>query len=306
MPTIAQKLEAKLGIPGVIELLDDRLSGSELNSLLLALYRKKTAGLSPAALLRQMQQNRFVKPGVVNPVLYKQDEIDWLQAGDFAGFKPIQLSPLGPLGSCAVFGKVDQNNVVSATRGTEVVADATNMMALVMAGEFANSQEMAPKHYCTTHRHVRGQYFSDPRYAAHFGIYCMVSGGSVQGEPTLPLTLALEHISFYCERLKMVLPDEQIWLDLLVKDKGEALARHVEQEISKRYPETIVALQESKNPYYGSLQFRFDFKLNGSRLNIADGGFVDWAQQLLANKKQRMVISGIGLEILHRIEHGLI
>jgi hypothetical protein len=39
---------------------------------------------------------------------------------------------------------------------------------------------------------------------------------------------------------------------------------------------------------------------------IADGGLVDWTQQLLNNKKERFFISGFGLEILNKLEEGLL
>jgi hypothetical protein len=36
----------------------------------------------------------------------------------------------------------------------------------------------------------------------------------------------------------------------------------------------------------------------GETLELADGGFTDWTQQLLGNRKERLLISGIGLERL--------
>lgn len=46
------------------------------------------------------------------------------------GFESVLLSPVSPFGSCSVFGCVDQNNVVGAGRGLEVLADPTNALAL--------------------------------------------------------------------------------------------------------------------------------------------------------------------------------
>ena len=36
----------------------------------------------------------------------------------------------------------------------------------------------------------------------------------------------------------------------------------------------------------------------GERLELVDGGFTDWTQQLLGNRKERLLITGIGLERL--------
>jgi hypothetical protein len=37
---------------------------------------------------------------------------------------------------------------------------------------------------------------------------------------------------------------------------------------------------------------------NGDRLEVADGGLVDWTQQLVQSRKERMMISGLGVERL--------
>jgi hypothetical protein len=39
-------------------------------------------------------------------------------------------------------------------------------------------------------------------------------------------------------------------------------------------------------------------EINGREFEIADGGLVDWTQQLLGNHKERMLISGFGLQLL--------
>jgi hypothetical protein len=45
-------------------------------------------------------------------------------------------------------------------------------------------------------------------------------------------------------------------------------------------------------------------EINGGEAEIADGGFVDWTQQLLENGKERMLISGFGLELLYKLRQG--
>ena len=48
-------------------------------------------------------------------------------------FEAVELSPLAPLGVCSVVGLASQNKIVSALRGTEVVSDPTNVLALECA-----------------------------------------------------------------------------------------------------------------------------------------------------------------------------
>ena len=38
---------------------------------------------------------------------------------------------------------------------------------------------------------------------------------------------------------------------------------------------------------------------------IADGGFIDWTQHLLQNKKERMFTTGFGFDLMYRILHGM-
>ena len=49
-----------------------------------------------------------------------------------------------------------------------------------------------------------------------------------------------------------------------------------------------------------------DIEINGHPLEIADGGFVDWMQGLLENKKERFLISGLGIELINKFQQGLI
>ena len=166
MRKIVEKLEHSIGVDNLIERINAGLSGSAFNSFLLALFKKRTANLSPSALLRAFNQNRFVTPATTDAILYKQAEIDWLKQGVTAGFSPVQLSPLAPLGTSSAFGFVDQNQVVSATRGSEVVSDGTNVLAMHIANQYKSAKVPAMFRYCTTHRFVRAQNFSDPRFLA--------------------------------------------------------------------------------------------------------------------------------------------
>jgi len=36
---------------------------------------------------------------------------------------------------------------------------------------------------------------------------------------------------------------------------------------------------------------------------LSDGGFVDWTQKLIPDKKHRLLISGVGTELIHKMKH---
>jgi hypothetical protein len=70
--------------------------------------------------------------------------------------------------------------------------------------------------------------------------------------------------------------------------------------------EVSVDEQPGTNNYYKGLQFKADITVQGRHFEIADGGLVDWTQQLLNNKKERFFIAGFGLELLVKQEAGLL
>jgi hypothetical protein len=71
-----------------------------------------------------------------------------------------------------------------------------------------------------------------------------------------------------------------------------------------------IVLTTEKNPlpndYYKGTQFKMIIDLAGRECEIADGGFVDWTQQLLEDRKERLLIGGFGLDLLFRGLHDLL
>ncbi len=62
----------------------------------------------------------------------------------------------------------------------------------------------------------------------------------------------------------------------------------------------------AKQQYYKRLQFKIYIQWDGREFEIGDGGFVDWSQKLTGNKKERMLISGLGLELLYKILNNMV
>jgi hypothetical protein len=153
----------ELGSDQIVDLLSERLSGADLNTLLLEVFRKKAQHSSPSDLLRRYRDNRFVQPAIVDVIALKQLELDLLRIAQGHQYSPVQLSPVAPMGSCSIVATSDQNKIISALRGTEVVADATNLLALqicdsIKTGKMNHGRDLI--RFSTTHRHVRAQKWS--------------------------------------------------------------------------------------------------------------------------------------------------
>jgi hypothetical protein len=64
-------------------------------------------------------------------------------------------------------------------------------------------------------------------------------------------------------------------------------------------PDIPVEVDDSRSAgkgYYPSTCFKLFVRGDVGPVEVGDGGLVDWSQALLSNKKERMVISGLGLE----------
>ncbi len=285
----------------------EQLSGTDMNSILLDLFVRRTQNISPIGVLTQFDQNRFTTPSTIDVIAFKQMELQWLQLAATKKFKPVQLSPLAPLGTCSTFKTVHQNNIVSATRGTEVMSDATNVFALLAAQYYKKTKSHTAIKFVTAERLVRAQGLAHPGHSAHFGIFCMASAGFNRGSFLFEMEQLTEHLSLHLELLSSFNKTD-LTIKILLKENNEALCATVQsaiKNISESYSTEIIHQQDPNN-YYGLVQFKTFLNYKGKEINLSDGGFVDWTQQLLSNKKHRLLISGIGIELVFKILTGVI
>ena len=117
---------------GARDLLNARLPQADLNALLLGVARQRAAAVAPGRLLRRWTQDRFVRPADADPrVLAALEARIWrLLPAEVDG---VELSPVAPLGTCSAVAPVSQNRIVTTMRGTEVVSDSTNALAIEAA-----------------------------------------------------------------------------------------------------------------------------------------------------------------------------
>lgn len=302
MKPIIKEIEKKLEAPGLIDKLS-QLSNSELNSFNLELFRKQSERLNSSELLKNYSQNRFLIPSKISSIPYKEYELKWLRKAENKGIKPIQLSPLAPLGCCSVLSCVHQNNIVSAGRITEVISDATNVLALQIAKEFKVDKSKRIINYCTVHRHVRAQYFQNPELSAHFGVFCMVSGGYDMGSFLFELEQVKVHLLFYMRLLLKEFPNSfilRLYFKIYRANFKSKLLNHLGR-ISKRLS-IIEDETDGTKDYYNTMRIKIFIMSNDKEIDLVDMGFVDWTQKLLNNKKHRLFISGSGLERIFKMK----
>lgn len=303
--SLAHRFAAQTSAPDLVEILAEQLSAPELNTVLLEVFRRRAERLTPAEVLRQYRQNRFVQPAHLDALAFRKFETGLFQLARARGFEALELSPLSPFGACSAMAAVPQNNVVSALRGTELTADATNVLALESARRRAETGfSAAPLRLCAAHRHVRAQSLADPRHTAHFKVFCLTTAGRDTGSFQFEHAHLFEHWGFYHTFLQdqLGLP-LQIRLRSLATDAPQhAFVDRVAAEArEKDWDIEIQHLTPGAQPYYRILQAKIAAWVGGQEVEIADSGFTDWTQRLNGNRKERFLISGLGSEMLFRM-----
>jgi hypothetical protein len=307
---ILKKILNKAGQRDLIEVLTNKLSFSELNTVLLEVFKAKTEKIKPSDFLYNYNTNRFVKPSNISPIELLELKVKILKIALTYNFTPIELSPVAVLGTCSAISKVNQNNIISALRGTEVLADATNSLALHICSlkkEKPNREHIyigEDLKYCTLHRHIRAQKYNDPKSLPHFELFCLVTSGRDRGSYSFEKESIVDHINLYITLMNQITEVNNLKLQL-IKTSGytdtsgftEGIKEHIINNLAK-----CISVSEkhiiSEKQYYQGIQFKLYLNYNNVDLEICDGGFVDWAQSLLQNKKEKMLISGLGVERL--------
>lgn len=306
MNKIIDRILRDLGCPELLERLM-RLPGADLNSLLLAALKQQASKQDAKSLVRAQASNAYTRPIPLDAVHYHQLEAALLGLLQQAGLEPVLLSPAAPLGSCSGFGFVSQDKVVSATRGLELLADPCNALALILADRMrtASSSAQMGMHLCTTARVLRAQPLAGKTSTAHFGLLCMVSGGRDSGSYGCEQALLKRQFAV----LTLLLKDRQDQAVLTLRPRpgypdGPGFFRSMLAFIRELMPSLQVEADPAgaDNPYYRGPNFKLHLQQGNERMEIGDGGFVDWLNQASGSRKERCLISGLSLDRLLMLE----
>lgn len=330
---ILANIVQKTGIPEIVEILSERLSGSELNSLLLEVFSRKIKKTNPSQLLRQYQANRLVRPSDLDRGRIADQELRALRYMQSHDFQPLELSPVAQLGTCSVVATANQDKIISATRNTEIVADASNVLALHIAdirktGMASGQGSRDLLRFCTVHRHIRTQEIKVKGFTPHFKVGCLVTAGMDCGsfqfecrslQELFKVLQGLFREVFAITKIRFILQDrggypggnrvgERVYAFLQKECVDIEISREsspAENNFQKENSSAKENKSLKENNYYRGIQFKMVIETGGREWEIADGGFVNWTQQLLGNKKERLLIAGFGLDFMVRLQSGL-
>jgi hypothetical protein len=278
--------------PGTLAALTHGLPPTDLQTLLLAVARERAARVDPAGLVRRRRGDRFTRPSAVDPRrLWALEARLWdLLPPHFAG---LELSPVVPLGTTSALGPTDQHRVVSTMRGTEVLSDPTNALALEAALRRADTPR-ADVACC--HRVLRAQPFP-AGWSQHFRLFALVSSARDSGSGRTEAAMLVDHGSFLLRALREVLPGRDVRLQLSAFGPGPVADRLGDTVAPALREHGTVERDDGRTRargYYAPAALRIT--VDGAE--VGDGGLTGWTASLRQDAKERCLVSCVSTERL--------
>jgi len=198
---------------------------------------------------------------------------------------------------------VDPRNVIATVRGSEVAADPTNGLALEAAARRRRALAAQPRsaglvRLAATQRVARAQQFSGPVSFAHFQLLGAVTAGRDTGSYAFERDAVTTHLGSAAAGLRR-LGASRIRLELTCLDpamSGVTAAAAAALAGAEAVEVADAPQRRSGRGYYTGLCFKVRVAFGGPELEVGDGGFTDWTARLLGSRKERLLISGYGLD----------
>jgi hypothetical protein len=257
--------------------------------------------------MRRWACDAFVRPAASNPrAVWKCEAQLWELLP--ATFAAVDLSPVTPLGTCAAVALVDQNRVITTGRGTEVVSDPTNVLALEAARRRRQSRSDRVN-LAACHRVVRAQRFSGPGLFQHFRLFGLVSSGRDRGSGSVEADMLIDHLRFWLLAVSDVAPGRRVVVEFSAFDAPVLLERF-RDKVKPALQESPGNVHIEEHPerhrargYYNLGAIRVTVEAGAGAVELGDGGFTDWTAKLTADGKERCFISCISTERLTQLAH---
>lgn len=304
MSAILDRIQRELGADLAAALA--ALPASDLTSLLLEVAARRASARAPAEVLRQYASDRFVRPSAAAPRHLLEVEGAAL-ASLPEGYTALALSPLSPLGTTVAVAPASQNKIVTTLRGTDVLSDASNVLALETALRRRADPSAPAIGLATSARMTRAQALARPEHRAHFQLFVTTLGGRDPGGRAFHRRAVLEAVTVQLALLeRLAALGYAIGARRLVLSPDAAhrpIAEPVADALARSHPGvpvTIDAARITAGRYYQGLCFTLwlTHAVTSDELPLGDGGFTDWTAKLTGSRKERFFVGALGTEML--------
>ena len=289
------------GVPELVEILADRVSGSDLQSLMMEVYARRSKARPLSSIFQDFSVNGFSRPSAISPQTFLEFDQKAFAIAQ-PPFQAIELSPLCPLGTIAGLTPVSQDKAIATMRNLEVVSDSTNALAL----ECSLRRRAAPRDevikLCASHRLVRPAGNRKPGDLAHFRMFGMCTAGRDKGSFEFERAAVIEQVGILMSIVRAVAGGSAAEWRVTLTDFSGTRAAAIEEligDLSGLLDDVKVHEDTARTRgrgYYDPICFEILCRSGDEEYSIADGGFTDWTQRLLNDRKERLLIAGLGSE----------
>ncbi len=278
------------------DVMAEDVRGADLTSFLLEVMRRRAASRTAADLLRQFTTDRLVEPGLVDARALHHTIASVLDALPRA-FETVELSPVVPLGTHSTVATVHQHKVVATVRGSEVAADPTNALALVATLRRRAGVAEATTRLAAVQRVLRAQPFGAVGQQ-HFTVLGVVTAGRDRGN------LAFEREALG-EQLRALVAAARAVTAAPIRIAITNLRDSYTAALVEAVRAVVTDAEVTNDPdrvagrgYYRDLCFKVHVDGPAGMVEVGDGGFTDWTRHLGGNQKERLLVSGLGVDRL--------
>jgi hypothetical protein len=278
-------------------------SPSETRGELLRLLREQASRRRPVDLIAQHRRDGSVMPSVLDQRLV--NTLDRIALDAAKEFDAVLLSPVAPLGTNSVVAPTSQDRTLSTTRGTEVVSDPTNVLALECANRLLDDAGAVVR-LATVHQTLRAQTVTNPDGARsqHFRLLALAECGAGLPDDGFEVQAVERQLAVYdrlfdacAAGLDVEFPHRRAIVR--VDERGQALAERVVHRLAGVMPHVDVRTELLESSYYAGLRVGFGADgRSGEFVEIADLGRFDWVAQLTSDRRNRFIASGFGIQLV--------
>ncbi|NUO48903.1 MAG: hypothetical protein HOV80_08610 [Polyangiaceae bacterium] len=277
---------------------------SETTPDLLELARNQAEKRRPIDLVGQRQRDAFVQPSSVDQRILH--DLDGLALDAASEFEALQLSPVAPLGICSAVAPTSQDRTLSANRGTEVVSDPTNVLAVECATRLARDPAQVIR-LCTLHQVLRAQPLpKQAGFSRHFRLFTPVVGGPARADDGFEVEAVAQIVGVFdrlmssCETIGASFANRRA--RIFKSEARPVLAARARAMLADSHPHIAIEEVTLESTYYAGLRVMlFADAPAAPGVNIADVGVFDWIEKLLSNRRMRFVAGGFGIELVPKV-----
>ena len=185
-------------------------------------------------------------------------------------------------------------------------ADPTNATALHYASlKKKGGLDSRTYNYSNISRIIRTQVFDNPNFTPHFSVICLISCGKDTGSFNFEKEELLKHLTASYDVLRSY-SFEHIYFEIIPCKGYDGQSPLITESISyvqknSDHIKVSVVEPDYENNYYYGFRIKAKIVVGENVIEIGDSGLLDWTQQLLTNRKERMMTMGIGYSVLHII-----